>query len=57
MYWETDANDVDFHIRDVFGHKAALGPLFDRLLPSAWWSGAHSVSIRLLGAPYLCQQG
>jgi hypothetical protein len=43
------------HVRDVFGHKSALGPLLDLLLPAVWWSGAHSISIRLLGAPYLVE--
>jgi len=37
----------------VFGHKPALGPLFDLLLPTLWRRGAISVSVRLLGAPYL----
>ncbi|HEX8108368.1 MAG TPA: hypothetical protein VF516_11605 [Kofleriaceae bacterium] len=41
------------HIRDVFGHKSALGPLFDLLLPTLWRRGAVSASIRMLGAPYL----
>lgn len=41
------------HIRDVFGHKSALGPLFDLLLPALWRHGAVSASIRMLGAPYL----
>jgi hypothetical protein len=50
---ERDVPAGAAHIRDVFGYKAALGPLFDLLLPAAWWSGAHSLSIRLLGAPYL----
>lgn len=43
-------------VRDVFGHKSALGPLLDLLLPAVWWSGAHSISIRLLGAPYLVEE-
>lgn len=50
---ERDVPAGAVHIRDVFGYKAALGPLLDLLLPGAWWSGAHSLSIRLLGAPYL----
>jgi len=52
---ERDAAAGAAHIRDVFGHRAALGPLFDLLVPAAWWSGAHSLSIRLLGAPHLAR--
>ena len=52
---ERDAAAGAAQIRDVFGYKAALGPLFDLLLPGAWWSGAQSLSIRLLGAPYLAR--
>jgi hypothetical protein len=50
--FELDASRTA-HIRDVFGHKSALGPLFDLLLPALWWHGAVSASIRMLGAPYL----
>lgn len=50
---ERDASSGAVHVRDVFGHKAALGPVFDLLIPALWRSGAISVSIRLLGAPYL----
>lgn len=39
------------HVRDVFGHKDALEPLLDMLLPSLWSRGAISVSVRFLGAP------
>jgi hypothetical protein len=52
---ERDATTRAAHIRDVFGHKSALGPLFDLLLPAVWWAGAHSISIRVLGAPYLVE--
>jgi hypothetical protein len=52
---ERDAATRAAHVRDVFGHKSALGPLFDLLLPAVWWAGAHSISIRLLGAPYLVE--
>lgn len=52
---ERDDDAGAVHIRDAFGHQAALGPLFDLLLPAAWWSGAHSLSLRLLGAPYLAR--
>jgi hypothetical protein len=41
------------HIRDVFGHQSAFGPLFALLLPALWWHGAVSASIRILGAPHL----
>jgi len=50
---EHDASSGAAHVRDVFGHKAALGPLFDLLIPALWWRGAASASVRLLGAPYL----
>lgn len=50
--FELDASRTA-HIRDVFGHKSALGPLFDLLLPALWCHGAVSASIRMLGAPYL----
>jgi hypothetical protein len=50
--FELDASR-NAHIRDVFGHKSALGPLFDLLLPVLWRHGAVSASIRMLGAPYL----
>lgn len=50
---ERDPTSGAAHVRDVFGHKPALGPLFDLLLPALWWRGAASVSVRLLGAPYL----
>lgn len=50
---ERDAITGAAHLRDVFGYKAALGPLLDLLVPALWRSRAHSVSIRLLGAPYL----
>ena len=52
---ERDDDAGAAHVRDAFGHQAALGPLFDLLLPAAWWAGAHSLSIRLLGAPYLAR--
>jgi hypothetical protein len=52
---ERDPATRAAHVRDVFGHKSALGPLFDLLLPAVWWAGAHSISIRLLGAPYLVE--
>ena len=50
---ERDHASGAAHVRDVFGHKSALGPLLDLLLPGLWWRGATSVSVRLLGAPYL----
>ncbi len=50
--FELDASRTA-HIRDVFGHKSALEPLFALLLPALWWRGAVSASIRMLGAPYL----
>jgi hypothetical protein len=50
--FELDASR-NAHIRDVFGHKSALEPLFALLLPALWWRGAVSASIRILGAPYL----
>jgi hypothetical protein len=50
--FELDASRTA-HIRDVFGHKSALGHLFALLLPTLWWHGAASASIRMLGAPYL----
>ena len=52
---ERDAATRAAHLRDVFGHKSALAPLLDLLLPAVWWSGAPSISIRLLGAPYLVE--
>jgi hypothetical protein len=50
--FELDASGTA-HIRDVFGHKSAFGPLFALLVPALWWHGAVSASIRMLGAPYL----
>jgi hypothetical protein len=50
---ERDAASGAAEVRDVFGHKSALGPLFDLLLPALWRRGAISISIRVLGAPYL----
>lgn len=50
---ERDPASGAAHVRDVFGEKRALGPLFDLLLPAMWRRGATSVSVRLLGAPYL----
>lgn len=37
------------HLRDVFGHKAAIGTLFDLLMPALWRRGAKSASIRFAG--------
>lgn len=39
------------HLRDLFGHQTAFGPLLDLLLPALYARGAVSVSVRLLGAP------
>jgi hypothetical protein len=50
--FELDASRTA-HIRDVFGHKSAFGPLFALLLPALWRHGAVSASIRMLGAPDL----
>jgi hypothetical protein len=38
------------HLRDLFGHQSAFGPLLDLLLPALYARGAVSVSVRLLGA-------
>lgn len=48
---EQDAETGAAHLRDVFGHEVALGPLVDLLLPALWRRGAASVSVRFLGAP------
>ncbi len=52
---EQDAETGAAHLRDVFGHKEALGPLVDLLLPALWRRGAASVSVRFLGAPYFAE--
>ena len=39
------------YLRDVFGHRHALGALLDLLLPALYARGVASVSIRFLGAP------
>lgn len=52
--FELDASGTA-HIRDVFGHKSALEPLFALLLPALWRHGAVCASIRMLGAPYLAE--
>jgi hypothetical protein len=46
------AGDVA-HLRDVFGHKAGVAGLIDRLVPALYRRGAASLSIRYLGAPWL----
>lgn len=37
------------HVRDIFGHRAALGALLDLLLPRLRKEGAHSASLMFLG--------
>ncbi len=50
---ERDRTTGAAHLRDVFGHKSELLPLFDLLVPSLWSRGAVSISVRFLGAPHL----
>jgi hypothetical protein len=50
---ERDPETGAAHLRDVFGHKDALGSLIALLLPALWRRGAVSASVRFLGAPYL----
>jgi hypothetical protein len=48
---ELDRANGTAHLRDLFGHHSAFGPLIDLLLPALHARGAASVSVRLLGAP------
>lgn len=48
---EYDHDTEALHIRDVFGHRQALGAIIDAVLAFAWQVGASSVSVRFLGAP------
>lgn len=48
------AGDVA-HLRDLFGHRAAIGALIDRLIPALYRRGAASISFRYLGAPWLVE--
>ncbi len=48
---EQDHDTGALHIRDLFGHRPALGALVDAVLAFAWRAGASSVSVRFLGAP------
>jgi hypothetical protein len=41
------------HLRDLFGTREAVSGLLDRLPPALYVRGAHSVSIRYLGDPWL----
>jgi hypothetical protein len=41
------------HLRDLFGTREAVTDLLDRLPPALYVRGAHSVSIRYLGDPWL----
>jgi hypothetical protein len=41
------------HLRDLFGHRADVADLLDRLVPALYRRGAASMSIRYLGAPWL----
>ncbi len=52
---ELDRTTKTAHLRDLFGHQGAYGPLLDLLLPSLYARGAASVSVRLLGAPEVVQ--
>jgi hypothetical protein len=41
------------HVRDLFGHPAVLQPMLALLCARLAVAGAHSISVRLLGAPAL----
>jgi hypothetical protein len=41
------------HVRDLFGHPEAIGPLFDRLTHDLYRHGVATISMRYLGAPWL----
>lgn len=41
------------HMRDLFGHRASVGPLIDRLIPTLYRRGVASISFRYLGAAWL----
>lgn len=49
---EPDADGVA-HLRDVFGHRAAVAGLLDLLGPALTLRGARAMSVRYLGAPWL----
>ncbi len=48
---EQDHDTGALHVRDLFGHRRALGAMVDAVLAFAWQAGASSVSVRFLGAP------
>jgi hypothetical protein len=43
------------HLRDLFGHRAGVAALLDRLVPALYRRGATTASIRYLGAPWLAE--
>lgn len=49
-YAAVHVSDGAAHIRDLFGHKSALGPLLDRLLPALWRHGASTASFNYIGS-------
>ena len=49
-YAAVHVSDDIAHIRDLFGHKNALGPLLDRLLPALWRHGPSSASFNYIGS-------
>jgi len=53
---EHDDDTGALHIRDLFGHRGALGAMVDAVLAFAWQTGASSVSVRFLGAPAVERQ-
>jgi hypothetical protein len=52
-YAVVETVDGIAHMRDVFGRREAIGPLLDRLVPALYARGAHAISVRYLGAPWL----
>jgi hypothetical protein len=48
---ERDEATGAAHVRDFFGHPEVFGTALDLLVPAMALAGAHSLSVRFLGAP------
>ncbi len=49
------AGDGSAHVRDLFGHRADMLALLELLPPLVYRTGATSLSMRYLGAPWLAE--